>query len=160
MTWLSDRLFPPSLSKHRWGELEGNERAATGHSQTWLAKWNHLESFGEKNLDAQFHWDWLIGISEGRSRRRDFESFPGLYRGSDIWQCVQSFSDFGVHPWSLVSVLQLEFWFCRLYETRYLLKSERKKKKKHWVLCGQKMRNKEGGVWVGLKGHLSSNAHV
>lgn len=27
----------------------------------------------------------LIGISEGRRRYRNFDSFPGLYQGSDVW---------------------------------------------------------------------------
>ena len=71
------------LGLKRWGELEGNEREATGHSQTLLANWNHLESFSGKKPRCPVSLR-LIGISEGGRRHRNFDSFPGLYQGSDV----------------------------------------------------------------------------
>lgn len=88
---------------------------------TWKVFWG-------KNLDAQFHWGSLESQKVGEDTGILIVSLG--FTGSDIWWCVQSFSDCWVHIWSLVSVLHLEFWLCRLWETCYLLKSERERERK------------------------------
>lgn len=99
---------------------------------TWKVFWG-------KNLDAQFHWGSLESQKVGEDTGILTVSLG--FTGSDIWWCVQSFSDCWVHIWSLVSVLHLEFWLCRLWETCYLLKSEKEGGGRDWMLCGHKMLN-------------------